>query len=101
MGGVLAESMGVDVPDKYVIREWFPSGETENGMLHGKHQFGTVGSNLITFLERRNNVRMLKNIIPCIACLNCCWIPSRVFDVQHMVSVGYLPLHFVRVLLTI
>lgn len=84
MGGVLAESFGVDVPDKYIIREWNPSGETENGMLHGKHQFGTVGSNVITFLERRNNVRMLSGVIPCLACLNCCWMPSRVFDVQHM-----------------
>jgi len=27
MGGVIAEAYGVDVPDKYIIREWMPTGE--------------------------------------------------------------------------
>jgi hypothetical protein len=27
---------------------------------------------------------MLGGVIPCLGCINCCWMPSRVFDVGHM-----------------
>ena len=53
-------------------------------MLKGKHQFGPVGGNVLQLLERRNNLRMLGGVIPCLGCINCCWMPSRVFDVGHM-----------------
>lgn len=85
-GGVLEALTGIDVPNRYVFRDWSP-GVTEVGWIKGEHQFGSIGPNFLEMKERRNNFRIASSlpvIGSFVSMVGCFWQPSVVHDISHM-----------------